>query len=134
MSELDAVLFANEAFYLAFCDRDIAAMEALWAASSAVCCIHPGWEALHDRDEILASWRAIFGGGGSPEIVCVAPRVHFYGDAAFVVCFEKIGNDYLIATNYFVREKGRWKIVHHQAGPTRGAPQHASEEPERTVN
>ena len=134
MSELDAVLFANEAFYRAFCDKDSAAMDTVWAVSSPVCCIHPGWEAIHGRADIIASWRAIFSSGGSPEITCAAPRVHFYGDSAFVVCFEEIGGDYLIATNYFVREKGRWKMVHHQAGPTRGGPPSTPEATERTVN
>lgn len=134
MSDLDAVLFANEAFYRAFADRDMEAMEDLWAATAPVCCIHPGWEAIYERDDIVESWRAIFSGGTSPQINCVAPRVYFYGDAAFVVCFEEIHGDHLIATNYFVREEGRWKMVHHQAGPTRAVVPPDTDEPERTVN
>ena len=134
MSDLDAVLFANEAFYRAFCDSDIEAMDALWASAARVCCIHPGWEAIYERDDVIESWRAIFSGGGAPQIVCVAPRVHFYGDAAFVVCYEEIQGDHLVATNYFIRESGRWKIVHHQAGPTRAVLPQTKEEPERTVN
>ena len=134
MSELDAVLFANEAFYRAFADRDIDAMEALWAVSSPVCCIHPGWEAIYERDDVVESWRAIFTGATPPEINCVAPRVYFYGEAAFVVCFEEIHGDHLIATNYFIREAGRWKMVHHQAGPTRVVAPPTPDEPKRTVN
>lgn len=134
MSDLDAVLFANEAFYRAFADRDMDAMEALWAQSVSVCCIHPGWEAIYERDPILESWQAIFSGAASPAITCVAPKVYFYGDAAFVVCFEEIGGDHLIATNYFVREAGLWKMVHHQAGPTRAVIPPTPDTPERTVN
>ena len=134
MSELDAVLFANEAFYRAFADRDMDAMEDLWASSAPVCCIHPGWEAIYERDDVIESWRAIFSGGTSPAINCLAPRVYFYGEAAFVVCFEEIQGDHLIATNYFVREAGRWRMVHHQAGPTRAVVPPSSDEPERTVN
>ena len=134
MSELDAVLFANEAFYRAFADRDMDAMEDLWASSAPVCCIHPGWEAIYERDDVIESWRAIFSGGTSPAINCLAPRVYFYGAAAFVVCFEEIQGDHLIATNYFVREAGRWRMVHHQAGPTRAIVPPSSDEPERTVN
>ena len=119
MSETDAVLFANEAFYRAFADRDIGAMDDLWARSAPVCCIHPGWEGIHGRDDVLASWRAIMAGGGAPDISCVAPRAYLFGQSAFVVCFESVGNGYLIATNYFVKESGRWKMVHHQAGPSR---------------
>ena len=134
MSELDAVLFANEAFYRAFADRDMDAMEDLWAVSAPVCCIHPGWEAIYERYDVIESWRAIFSGATSPAINCVAPRVYFYGEAAFVVCFEEIQGDHLIATNYFVREAGRWRMVHHQAGPTRAVVPPSSDEPERTVN
>ncbi len=134
MSDLDAVLFANEAFYRAFADRDMNAMEALWASSAPVCCIHPGWEAIYDRDDVIESWRAILNGTTAPEINCLAPRVYYYGDAAFVVCFEEIHGDHLIATNYFVREDGRWKMVHHQAGPTRAVLPATPDEPKRTVN
>ena len=134
MPEREAVLFANEAFYRAFADRDMEAMEDLWARSAPVCCIHPGWEAIYERDDVIASWRAILTGTGSPEIACVAPRAYLYGEAAFVVCFEEIHGDYLIATNYFVREAGRWKIVHHQAGPTQAVPSMPPSEPKPTVN
>ena len=133
MSDPDAVLFANEAFYRAFTDRDMIAMDDLWAASFPVCCIHPGWEAIYERDDVIESWRANFSGAAPPEINCVAPRV-YYGDAAFIVCFEEIQGEHLIATNYFVREAGRWKMVHHQAGPTRDVVPEPSDEPERTVN
>lgn len=134
MSDLDAVLFANEAFYRAFADRDFDAMDSLWSVSAPVCCIHPGWEAIYERDDVIESWRAILSGGTPPAITCVAPRVYFYGDAAFVVCFEEINGDLLIATNYFVREEGLWKMVHHQAGPTRAVLPESPDEPERTVN
>ena len=36
---------------------------------------------------------------------------------AFVVCYERLGPNFLIATNLFVKEDGAWKMVHHQAGP-----------------
>jgi hypothetical protein len=120
MSELDTILFANEAFYHAFADGDAAAMEELWASRASVCCIHPGWEAIHERDQVLESWHTIL--NDPPDICCVAPRAYLFGDAAFVVCFEAIDGDHLIATNYFIREDGRWKMIHHQAGPTRFAP------------
>ena len=37
---------------------------------------------------------------------------------ALVVCREVIGDTTLAATNVFVRERGDWRLVHHQAGPT----------------
>ena len=132
MSKLDAILFANEAFYCAFADGDAAAMEALWASKTPVGCIHPGWGAIHEREGILESWRTIL--SDPPEIRCVAPRPYLLGDAAFVVCFEKIGGDHLIATNYFIREDGRWKMIHHQAGPTRFSPPADSPQTGRSIH
>ena len=130
----DAVLFANEAFYLAFRSRDVAAMADLWAARLPVTCIHPGWPPIYGRDEVLESWRGIMTAEGSPPITCHAPRAHVYGDLGTVICYERVPDSYLIATNIFVRHGGVWKLVHHQAGPTSGAPDVPPDEKPRPVN
>ena len=122
MSETDAVLFANEAFYFAFAGRDLKEMAAVWAEDAEVSCIHPGWDAIHGREEVMQSWHAILRGAGAPEILCHTPRVTFYGELASVICYEEIAGGYLLATNLFVRERGRWRMVHHQAAPTHGEP------------
>ncbi|MFQ5956035.1 MAG: nuclear transport factor 2 family protein [Kiloniellales bacterium] len=118
MSDQDAVLFANEAFYRAFADRDLPAMEALWSRRSPVACIHPGWNALTDRAAVMESWAGIFGSGSSPKIRCLGPAAYIAGDAAFVICYEMVDDGVLVATNIFVREDGVWTMVHHQAGQT----------------
>lgn len=118
MSEREAVLFANEAFYLAIASRDIAAMEALWAETAPVACLHPGWGALLGRDEVLDSWRRILSHDASPKIVCRQPTVLVYGEIAVAVCYEEIDGQLLVATNIFHREGRSWRMVHHQAGPT----------------
>lgn len=134
MSDRDAVLFANEAFYLAFQGQDMAAMDDAWARSAPVTCIHPGWSMLIGRDSVLDSWRGIFEGGNAPDIECRAPRAFVYGDVATVLCFEAVGGGFLIASNLFVREHGRWKMVHHQAGATNGTPPPEEETPPGNVN
>ena len=121
MSDRDAVLFANEAFYLCFAAGDTDGMEALWAEEAPVTCIHPGWESLSGRKVVMDSWRSIMN-AGAPSIRCREPEVSLYGDAAMVVCYEEMESGFLIATNVFVREGGSWRMVHHQAGPTRGKP------------
>ncbi len=118
MSELDAVLFANEAFYRAFADRDMDAMAEAWAENTAVSCIHPGWGLLEGRDEVLQSWQAILTNPGAPVIQCLAARVHLRDEMAYVICYEEIEGNYLIATNIFVHEGRRWRLIHHQAGAT----------------
>ena len=131
MSERDAVLFSNEAFYLAIADRDVGAMERLWARSSDVACLHPGWGALFGRDEVLDSWRRILSHDEAPKIVCRNPEVLMYGDVAVVVCYEDIEGQLLVATNIFRREGRGWLMIHHQAGPTaaRLAPKEEAAEP-----
>ena len=116
MTDSDAVLAANLEFYRAFGARDLAAMDALWARTAPVACIHPGWPALADRDAIIESWRGILSSPESPRIVCYDERVFLYGDTALVVCEEELDGGTLIASNLFVREDDAWRIAHHQAG------------------
>lgn len=116
MNDADAVLAANLEFYRAFTTRDIDGMEALWAHASPVACLHPGWPPLVARDEIIESWRGILSNPDSPRITCYDERVFLYGDTAFVICEEELAGGTLVATNYFVRQQGTWRICHHQAG------------------
>jgi hypothetical protein len=116
MDDSDAVLAANLEFYRAFTTRDVAAMDALWARRAPVACIHPGWPALADREAVVESWRRILGSSDSPRIACYDERVFLYGDAALVVCEEELGGGTLVASNWFVREDGKWRIAHHHAG------------------
>jgi hypothetical protein len=121
--EHDAVLFANEAFYRAFATRDLAAMEEVWARHCPVACIHPGWEPLHGREDVMRSWQRILGNPESPAIACHDAHATLFGDTALVVCFEAVPGGFLIASNLFVRQGAVWKLVHHQAGPTNGQPE-----------
>ena len=118
MAENEAVLFANEAFYRAFADGDLAAMDAVWASVAPVACIHPGWNLLDGREAVMASWRAILDSPNRPDISSVGGAATTYGDTAVVTCYEAVVEGYLVATNIFIREAGAWKMVHHQAGPT----------------
>lgn len=111
------VLAANEAFYRAFAARDLDAMDALWARRDAVACVHPGWEALRGRGEVMASWRAILGGNSAAKISCSSATASVMGDTALVLCTEGLDGDELIATNVFAREDNAWKLMHHHAGP-----------------
>ena len=81
-----------------------------------VACIHPGWQPLHGRDSVLASWRDIMSSPTSPPIRCSDPVAHMLGAAAVVICTERFPGAELVATNVFVEEDGAWKLVHHQAG------------------
>jgi ketosteroid isomerase-like protein len=79
-----AVLEVNSAFYRAITDRDIAAMEDLWARDAPVACVHPGWDALRGREAVMRSWRDVIG-GDAPRITATSASAHVLGAVAFVV-------------------------------------------------
>jgi hypothetical protein len=118
--------FANEAFYLAFESRDFAAMDHLWSQAHEVICVHPGWRALLGRQAVMDSWRSILGNPhqGSVSFYGAECRVIGPGVAA-VVCYELAGPATMIATNLFVEEDGRLRMIFHQAGLCSNPPQPA---------
>ena len=133
MGEEEAVLFANDRFYAAFAGNDFEVMDRLWGPKG-VTCIHPGWQALHGRDEVMASWEAILGEGGAPDVKCRVPRVTIHGEIAIVICFEELGSVYLSATNVFTRNGNEWCIIHHHAGPVNVDLEELPKEPDVAFN
>ncbi|HRJ61551.1 MAG TPA: nuclear transport factor 2 family protein [Azospirillaceae bacterium] len=111
------ILAANKAFYKAFADRDLAAMEALWAKNHPVSCVHPGWPPLMGRDAVMASWRDVLSASEPMEIRVQDIGVQGFGDTALVLCGEILNSQAaLSAANLFVREDGKWRIAFHQSG------------------
>jgi hypothetical protein len=129
-----ALLAANEAFYRAFASRDADAMAALWARTVPVACIHPGWDALTDREAVIDSWRRLLANPASPAVRCRGARAFLAGAAGFVICHEVLPEGVLVATNLFIREDGRWKVVHHQAGPLAMAAPEPTPPPSRKLH
>lgn len=117
MTDRDAVLAQNRAFYRAFNRRDYPAMDALWATGLPVSCVHPGWAILFGREAVMDAWEDVLGAPSGPTIQPRNERVSLYGDTALVLCEEVLGGAVLAATNLFVREEGGWRLAHHQAGP-----------------
>jgi hypothetical protein len=112
----DEILAANRRFYEAFSQADLGAMDDVWAREAPVSCVHPGWGALVEREEIMLSWQAILSGEAPTEIEYGAAEAYPGEEMAYVVCTETIGDTQLIATNVFIREGEDWKLVHHHAG------------------
>ncbi len=134
MDRMEEVLFANDCFYEAFAMSDFHLMEQLWAKESPVACLHPGQGPLLDREDIMESWQEILRIGSAAGIRCRSPVVHLFGNFAFVVCYEELDSNYLIATNIFVNEHEEWKMVHHQAGPTWEEPEDLEEDEQQMIN
>jgi hypothetical protein len=127
------LLFANETFYRAFAERDVTLMGALWAEQEPVTCLHPGWPPVEGRDNVLQSWHAILTGPASPDIECLHSRAGIHRDMGLVICYERIGQDYLIATNIFIRSGEGWLLVHHQSGAA-PEPGDGAAPPRRSIN
>lgn len=111
------VLAQNRAFYAALRDRNVELMGQVWSQSAQVSCIHPGWQPLHGRETVMASWETILQHSNLPAIYPQAASVHLWGDTALVICEESFREGRLVATNIFVREADDWRLLHHQAGP-----------------
>jgi ketosteroid isomerase-like protein len=116
MSDEAAVLFMNQAFYEAFSEHDIGAMDAIWSRQDPVSCIHPGWGTLAGRDAVMESWAAILSGPRAPAINCRSPSAFVFGRIAYVICYEELESIFMVATNVFAREDASWKLIHHHAG------------------
>jgi len=116
----------ERAFYQAFSDCDLAAMEAVWAEEDPSC-IHPGGALLRGRDEVLDSWAAIFADAVAPRIrVHVISRVSEGGLAVHLVR-EQISqgehSSHVLATNVFRRVGEGWRMIaHHGSVPARREP------------
>ncbi len=114
-SREDAVLEANAAFYRAFAERDLEAMERIWAREAPVACTHPAWTVLTGRDDVLKSWEGILTNPDAPTIEVRDAVAHRLGDTAIVLCRELVEGAPIEATNVFVLEGGEWRIAHHHA-------------------
>jgi ketosteroid isomerase-like protein len=117
---LDAVLAANNAYYVAFEARDMDSMSELWEHSDRVICTHPGWVTLHGWAEVAGSYFAFFNNAAPIQFVTTNERAHVQGDVAWVALDEDILGEQAGATvsvlNLFSRnENGDWKFIGHQA-------------------
>ncbi|MCP5182045.1 MAG: nuclear transport factor 2 family protein [Pseudomonadales bacterium] len=109
--------FANEAFYLAFEAKDTRAMNAVWAQEHAIVCLHPGATPLVGREAVMASWQAILDNPNQGAVSCYGARGTLIAPGVCAVtCYELAGDATMIATNIFVEEGGRPRLVFHQAG------------------
>lgn len=129
--------FANDAFYQAFRDRELEAMDRLWARRLPLLCAHPGARPLYDRDAVLESWNQILGNPNCPVLECRIERIHWYGELALIAGYEwsrAQPTAVLFAMNGFQVEDGDYRLVLHQAGPVRGVVLSADPAPRAPVH
>ena len=57
---VEEIKAANQRFYDAFSDLDIAGMDRVWENSERAMCVHPGWSPLVGWESVRMSWERIF--------------------------------------------------------------------------
>lgn len=125
MTEEQAVLMVNDAFYRAFEKKDLEAMRILWSQGVGSICIHPGREALRGWERIQDSWQTIFRNTQYLEIDTEIITTEINGDLAYVVLIETVlqvvGRKQIqarsMSTNVFEKMSQRWYLVHHHGSP-----------------
>lgn len=125
MTEKEAVLARNQAFYRAFEKKDLVAMDQIWSKGMGSLCVHPGRSALQGWEQIRVSWEVIFRNTNYIEIELEIIRTEINGDLAYVVLVESllqvVGGRRVearsVATNIFERMAQQWYLVHHHGSP-----------------
>ncbi len=128
MSDADAVLAANAAFYQAFESLDLKRMEEVWLRAPYIKCVHPGWGALVGWGPVMESWERIFAATLGMRFTLSGLEVAVHGDLAWVVLVEGIESrhrdgkleGHVQATNLFERRDGRWYLGHHHGWSIHG--------------
>jgi ketosteroid isomerase-like protein len=129
MSEREAVLEANRAFYSAFQSLDIEQMEKVWLKEPTIICIHPGWHRLVGWGPVMESWERIFEATFEIRFELADPAVLVSADLAVVVVQENltqknadgIMRTEVLATNVYRRSGSGWHMVVHHGSPIAAA-------------
>jgi ketosteroid isomerase-like protein len=127
----DAIRAANTEFYRAFESLSLDAMEAVWAQTDDVRCVHPGWQEMCGWDAVRKSWKAIFEAAAYMEFNVTNLALWTSNDLACVFCHENIvtfreGHEVrtvVLATNVFRRQNDRWLMIVHHGSPVLSQPE-----------
>jgi limonene-1,2-epoxide hydrolase len=123
------VAAANERFYQAFEALDLDLMDAVWAHTEYVKCVHPGWPLLVGWEAVRDSWRVIFQNTAEMRFTIGDVATVATASVAWVTCTENILQSVqgrlsvtcVLATNLFERGADGWRMIHHHASHVLGA-------------
>ncbi len=117
----EAVSRANARFYDALERADLAAMGEAWAHGDDVVCAHPGRAPQIGWSDVLATWEAILGSGGNPQLIITEERINRRGSLAWVTVTENMlsgeHTGAAAALNLFEHDGRRWRMIVHHAAP-----------------
>ncbi len=120
---------AEEAFYDAMQQGDVATMMSLWADDDDAVCVHPNGARLVGIAAIRDSFEQIFAQGGVDVRTALAHRhqgvmVAVHNVVEKVLVSGRAGSEVVecVATNVYVKGAGGWRILMHHASPLGDAP------------
>jgi hypothetical protein len=130
MSDRDALIEANRAFYRAFESLDSEKMESLWLKDPRIVCIHPGWPELAGWGPIMTSWARIFENVFEMKFELRVVDARVSDGLGFVVVeesltqrgYEGVVKAKVLSTNIFERAGTRWWMVLHHGSPVIAPP------------
>lgn len=118
---------AEDAFYLAFAQRDLNAMMQVWLDASHVECIHPGSARLQGLAAIRDSWEQIFSAADQLHFQLVRHNCTQTANLAIHSISEQIKSEgsqptfiaEVNTTNVYELTTEGWRMVLHHASPAR---------------
>ena len=123
MPYFDSPIDAEQAFYNAFRNLDIAAMQRVWADLPTVYCIHPSGQLYVGFAAVLQSWSMIFKGVEKPQLdyhLISESRhptqvVHLVEEGIGAKSMPQESLSVVLATNVYVLSNEGWRICCHHA-------------------
>ncbi|MCC2594954.1 nuclear transport factor 2 family protein [Pusillimonas sp. MFBS29] len=113
---------AEQAFYQALRQADLALMMQVWADDEEVVCIHPGGMRTIGHDALKSAWQQIFA-NGPVNIQPVRPMIMTSVMSSIHVLIEQLSvstaqgsqTAHCYSTNIFHKGRYGWKMVLHHA-------------------
>jgi ketosteroid isomerase-like protein len=128
---------AEQAFYDAFRQLDLAQMKEVWMDSDDASCIHPGGELLQGSEAILKSWAAMFNDSMPPRVDHRLIQASSDNHLAVHTFEEKVSSGaghrraIILATNIYAWASDGWRLLaHHASLPLVETTRDPPEEPE----
>jgi ketosteroid isomerase-like protein len=120
---------AEQAFYKAFEQADLAAMMAVWAEEDDIVCVHPGGARHTGVIEVRESWRQVLAQGPRLRFKLVGNRVFAGRMLSIHSVYEHVAvagdpgpAQPVLATNIYLLTDRGWRMLMHHGSPLSAAP------------